>query len=76
MWSSHRRTERERGPRRLTAGGVVAERMQVAPATLVAGVPVTPKKELSGAAARWPEMATADYQELRERDLDGSVLRP
>jgi carbonic anhydrase/acetyltransferase-like protein (isoleucine patch superfamily) len=59
----------------VAAGGVVAERMEVAPATLAAGVPVTPKKALSGAAARWPEMAAADYQELRQRYLDGSVIR-
>jgi carbonic anhydrase/acetyltransferase-like protein (isoleucine patch superfamily) len=60
----------------IAAGGVVADRMEVAPGMLAAGVPVTPKKELSGASARWPEMAAADYQELRERYLSGSVVSP
>ncbi len=57
----------------IAAGGVVAERMQVAPGVLVAGVPVTEKKELSGSAARWPEMATEDYQMLRVRYLRGAA---
>jgi carbonic anhydrase/acetyltransferase-like protein (isoleucine patch superfamily) len=57
----------------VAAGGVVAERMRVAPGMLAAGVPVTEKKRLSGAAARWPEMAIEDYQELRVRYLRSAV---
>ena len=53
----------------IAAGGVVPERMQVAPGVLAAGVPVTERKALSGSAARWSEMAVEDYQELRRRYL-------
>jgi carbonic anhydrase/acetyltransferase-like protein (isoleucine patch superfamily) len=55
-------------------GGVVAERMEVAPETLAAGVPVKEKKRLSGSSARWSDMAVEDYQELRRRYLNGSSL--
>jgi carbonic anhydrase/acetyltransferase-like protein (isoleucine patch superfamily) len=58
----------------VAAGGVVAERMEVAPETLAAGVPVREKKRLSGSSARWSEMAVEDYQELRRRYLKGSSL--
>jgi carbonic anhydrase/acetyltransferase-like protein (isoleucine patch superfamily) len=57
----------------VAAGGVVAERMQVAAGVLAAGVPVVEKKAVSGAAARWTEMAVQDYQELRRRYLASSV---
>jgi carbonic anhydrase/acetyltransferase-like protein (isoleucine patch superfamily) len=57
----------------VAAGGVVAERQRVAPGMLAAGVPVKEKKAVSGSAARWAEMATKDYQELRARYLDRSV---
>ena len=53
----------------IAAGGVVPERMTVAPGVLAAGVPVTERKQLSGSAARWSEMAVEDYQELRRRYL-------
>ena len=53
----------------IAAGGVVSERMRVAPGVLAAGVPVTERKALSGSAARWSEMAVEDYQELRRRYL-------
>ena len=53
----------------IAAGGVVPERMTVAPGVLAAGVPVTERKALSGSAARWSEMAVEDYQELRRRYL-------
>jgi carbonic anhydrase/acetyltransferase-like protein (isoleucine patch superfamily) len=53
----------------IAAGGVVPERMQVAPGVLAAGVPVTERKPLSGSAARWSDMAVEDYQELRRRYL-------
>jgi carbonic anhydrase/acetyltransferase-like protein (isoleucine patch superfamily) len=56
----------------VAAGGVVAERMRVAPGVLAAGVPVTERKALSGSAARWSEMAVEDYQELRQRYLRGA----
>jgi len=58
----------------VAAGGVVAERMQVAPGTLAAGVPVTEKKLLSGSAQRWTEIATEDYQQLRHRYLTASTM--
>ncbi len=57
----------------VAAGGVVAERMQVAPQVLAAGVPVTERKQLSGSSARWSEMAVQDYQELRARYLGSSA---
>lgn len=57
----------------VAAGGVVAERMEVAPGVLAAGVPVVEKKPLSGAAARWSDMAVEDYQELRRRYLANGV---
>ena len=55
------------------AGGVVPERARVAPGVLAAGVPVVEKKQLSGSAARWAQMATDDYQELRRRYLSSSL---
>jgi carbonic anhydrase/acetyltransferase-like protein (isoleucine patch superfamily) len=60
----------------LAAGTVVAERQQIAPAVLAAGVPArTLKRELSGAALAWTESAAAHYQELRERYLRTAVIR-
>src|SRR6202042_3200973 len=50
----------------VAAGGVVPERAEVAAGVLAAGVPVREKKEVSGSAARWAQMATDDYQELRQ----------
>ena len=35
----------------------------------IAGRIATERKPLSGSAARWPEMAVEDYQELRRRYL-------
>jgi carbonic anhydrase/acetyltransferase-like protein (isoleucine patch superfamily) len=58
----------------VAAGGVVAERMQVAPDVLAAGVPVIEKKALSGSAARWSEMAVEDYQALRRRYLSAGSI--
>lgn len=55
------------------AGGVVPERAEVAAGVLAAGVPVVEKKKLSGSAARWAQMATEDYQELRQRYLRSSL---
>jgi carbonic anhydrase/acetyltransferase-like protein (isoleucine patch superfamily) len=43
---------------------------------LAAGVPVSERKEVSGSAARWAQMATDDYQELRQRYLRSSTLLP
>jgi carbonic anhydrase/acetyltransferase-like protein (isoleucine patch superfamily) len=57
----------------IAAGGVVTERMEVAPGVLAAGVPVKEKKQLSGSAQRWAEMATDDYQQLRSRYLNPTV---
>jgi carbonic anhydrase/acetyltransferase-like protein (isoleucine patch superfamily) len=54
----------------LAAGTVVAERQQIAPRVLAAGVPArTIKKELSGSALAWTSRAAAHYQELREQYL-------
>jgi carbonic anhydrase/acetyltransferase-like protein (isoleucine patch superfamily) len=58
----------------VAAGGVVPERMQVAPGVLAAGVPVSEKKRLSGSAQRWTEIATEDYQQLRHRYLTASTV--
>lgn len=54
----------------IAAGGVVAERMQVAPGMLAAGVPVAEKKPLSGSAARKSEGAIEHYEQLRRRYLE------
>jgi len=59
----------------IAAGGVVAERQEVAPGMLVAGVPASEKKELSGSAQRWAEIASDDYQQLRSRYLNASVVQ-
>jgi carbonic anhydrase/acetyltransferase-like protein (isoleucine patch superfamily) len=58
----------------VAAGGVVSERQQVGAGMLAAGVPVTEKKRLSGSAARWAEMATDDYQQLRHRYLNARAV--
>jgi carbonic anhydrase/acetyltransferase-like protein (isoleucine patch superfamily) len=58
----------------VAAGGVVSERQQVAAGMLAAGVPVKEKKAVSSSAARWADMATKDYQELRERYLRRSSV--
>src|SRR5262249_3584251 len=50
----------------LAAGTVVAERATAPAGTLTAGVPGRPKKPMTGAAGRWPQMAVDDYQRLRE----------
>ena len=57
----------------VAAGGVVPERVEVSAGVLAAGVPVR-EKELSGSAARWAQVATDDYQELRRRYLSSSPL--
>jgi carbonic anhydrase/acetyltransferase-like protein (isoleucine patch superfamily) len=60
----------------IAAGTVVAERQQIGPAVLAAGVPArTLKRELSGAALAWTETAAAHYQELRERYLRTALIR-
>src|SRR5947199_2500792 len=58
----------------VAAGGVVPERREVGPGMLAAGVPVRERKEVSGSAARWAQMATDDYQDLRRRYLSSSTL--
>lgn len=59
----------------IAAGSVVAERQEVAPGMLVAGVPASERKELSGSAQRWAEIASDDYQQLRSRYLNASVVQ-
>ena len=58
----------------LAAGTVLPERASAPAGQLTAGVPGRPKKELSGAAARWPKMGHDDYQMLRERYLAASKI--
>jgi carbonic anhydrase/acetyltransferase-like protein (isoleucine patch superfamily) len=57
----------------LAAGTVLPERATAPAGTLTAGVPGKPKKAMSGAAGRWPQMATDDYQHLRALYLGKSV---
>jgi carbonic anhydrase/acetyltransferase-like protein (isoleucine patch superfamily) len=57
----------------LAAGAVLTERAAAPAGMLSAGVPAKPKKAMSGAAGRWPQMATDDYQQLRALYLDRSV---
>jgi carbonic anhydrase/acetyltransferase-like protein (isoleucine patch superfamily) len=53
----------------LAAGAVLSERQAVAPGMLAAGVPAREKKELSGSAERWTQIAVEDYQQLSRRYL-------
>ena len=57
----------------LAAGTVLTERASAPAGMLTAGVPGRPKKEMTGAAGRWPQMAADDYQQLRALYLDKSV---
>jgi carbonic anhydrase/acetyltransferase-like protein (isoleucine patch superfamily) len=59
----------------LAAGAVLAERATAPAGMLTAGVPGRPKKPMTGAAGRWPQMATDDYQRLRSLYLEKSVAR-
>jgi carbonic anhydrase/acetyltransferase-like protein (isoleucine patch superfamily) len=58
----------------IAAGGVVSERQEVGAGMLAAGVPVREKKPVSGSAARWAQLATEDYQQLRARYLAASRI--
>ena len=58
----------------VAAGAVVREGMEVPPGTLAAGVPAEVKKNLSGSALRWVEMAAREYVALRRRYLEGARL--
>jgi carbonic anhydrase/acetyltransferase-like protein (isoleucine patch superfamily) len=53
----------------VAAGAVVPEGARIQPGVLVAGVPASEKKELSGSALAWTENAADEYQKLRERYL-------
>ena len=53
----------------LAAGAVLAERREVGPGMLAAGVPAVEKKPLSGSAQHWTETAAREYQRYRERYL-------
>jgi carbonic anhydrase/acetyltransferase-like protein (isoleucine patch superfamily) len=59
----------------LAAGTVVPERGVVAPRVLAAGVPAREKKPLGGASERWMNVATDDYQQLRQQYLTTSRVR-
>jgi carbonic anhydrase/acetyltransferase-like protein (isoleucine patch superfamily) len=52
------------------AGAVVSEGMQVPPGTLVAGVPATVKKELSGSSHDWIDGAAAHYRSLAREYME------
>jgi carbonic anhydrase/acetyltransferase-like protein (isoleucine patch superfamily) len=56
----------------LAAGAVLAERTHVSAGMLVAGVPASEKKQLSGSAKSWTGYAAAEYQKLRTRYLAGA----
>jgi carbonic anhydrase/acetyltransferase-like protein (isoleucine patch superfamily) len=51
----------------IAAGSVLPERMVVGDRVLVAGVPASVKKELSGEALAWIGRAPGDYQQLQAR---------
>ena len=57
----------------LAAGTVLTERASAPAGMLTAGVPGRPKKEMTGAAGRWPQMAADDYQQLRALYRDKSA---
>jgi carbonic anhydrase/acetyltransferase-like protein (isoleucine patch superfamily) len=59
----------------LAAGAVANERAQIAPRVLAAGVPAREKRELSGSAQRWTDIAADHYQEFRTRYLAASTIR-
>ena len=59
----------------LAAGAVANERAQIAPRMLAAGVPAREKRELSGSALRWTDIAADHYQEFRARYLAASTIR-
>jgi carbonic anhydrase/acetyltransferase-like protein (isoleucine patch superfamily) len=59
----------------LAAGAVIPERATAPAGMLTAGVPGRPKKPMTGAAGRWPQMATDDYQGLRSLYLEKSIAR-
>lgn len=51
----------------VAAGSVLTERFETPDSVLVAGVPATVKKELSGASLDWTARAASDYQDLQAR---------
>jgi carbonic anhydrase/acetyltransferase-like protein (isoleucine patch superfamily) len=59
----------------LAAGGVLPERMAVAPGMLAAGVPAREKKRLSGSAERWTRTAADHYQQFSQRYMTASRVR-
>ncbi len=60
----------------VAAGSVLTEGMKVPDRTLVAGVPASVKKELSGSALGWIERASGDYQALQARYRAQGIDRP
>lgn len=54
----------------VAAGAVLSEGMQVPPGTLVAGVPATVKKEVSGSSRKWIDGAAAHYRRLAREYLE------
>jgi carbonic anhydrase/acetyltransferase-like protein (isoleucine patch superfamily) len=58
----------------LAAGAVLAERAEIGPDMLAAGVPAREKKPLSGSAQAWSQTAAGEYQHYRRRYLTGSAV--
>jgi carbonic anhydrase/acetyltransferase-like protein (isoleucine patch superfamily) len=58
----------------LAAGAVLAERREIGPGMLAAGIPAAEKKPLSGSALAWSASAAAEYQTYRHRYLTTSVM--
>lgn len=56
----------------VAAGAVVSERTQVPAHVLMAGVPATQRKQLSGSALRWTQQAAEHYQEYSRRYMTAS----
>jgi carbonic anhydrase/acetyltransferase-like protein (isoleucine patch superfamily) len=53
----------------IAAGSVVGEDARIPPGVLAAGAPAKVKRELSGAAQAWGDMAAGEYQRLWARYL-------
>jgi carbonic anhydrase/acetyltransferase-like protein (isoleucine patch superfamily) len=56
------------------AGAVVAEGAEVPTGVLAAGVPAVVKKELSGSALEWTQIAADEYQKYRSNYLTASRI--
>lgn len=57
----------------VAAGSVVPGGMQVAPRTLVAGAPATPRKSLEGESAEWIRGSARHYVELSREYIEQGI---